>query len=109
MVRRYSAKLKELVSNATTYRLGLDLAATCIAANLPSLYVAEVLGVTRASIHAWFRGGSIRPRKRPKIEAFIKLVEDDTKRGLLPAKTLLDARHYLSDMVGRPIGIKKVD
>jgi len=109
MVRRYSAELKELVGNATTYRLGLDLAATCIAANLPASYVAEVFEVTRASIHVWFRGGTIRPRKRPKIEVFIKLVEDDMERGLLPAKTLLDARHYLSDMVGRPIGIKELD
>lgn len=106
MVRRYSTELKNLVGNATTYRLGLDLAATCIAANLPASYVAEVFEVTRATVHVWFRGGAIRPRKRPKIETFIKLVEDDTQRGLLPAKTLLDARHYLSDMIGRDVGTK---
>ena len=109
MVRRYSAELVELVENATTYRLGLDLAATCIAANLPAMYVAEVLEVSRYTIHTWFRGGAIRPRKRARIETFIKLVEEDMQRGLLPVKTLRDARHYLGDMVGRPIASKESD
>lgn len=109
MPQTYSAELKELVQNATTYRLGLDLAATCIRANLPAIYIAEVFEVTRMSVHAWFRGGTIRPRKRPKIETFIKLVEEDLEKGLLPARTLRDARAYLGDMVGRPIGSKNSD
>jgi hypothetical protein len=107
MVAKYSTKLIETVRNATAYRLGLDLAATCINANLPAVYVADVLGVTRASIHEWFRGGSIRPSRRDKIETFIRLVEEDTKRGLLPAKNLRDARAYLGDMIGRPVKASK--
>lgn len=109
MVRRYSAELIELVENASTYRLGLDLAATCIKANLPAMYVAEVLEVSRYTVHTWFRGGAIRPRKRARIESFIKLVEEDMQKGLLPVKTLLDARHYLGDMVGRRIASKESD
>jgi hypothetical protein len=109
MVRRYSAELVELVENAPSYKLGLDLAATCIKANLPAVYVAEVLEVSRYTIHTWFRGGAIRPRKRPRIESFIKLVEEDMEKGILPVKNLLDARYYLGDMVGRPIASKESD
>lgn len=109
MVRRYSAELVELVENAPSYKLGLDLAATCIKANLPAMYVAEVLEVSRYTIHTWFRGGAIRPRKRPRIESFIKLVEEDMEKGILPVKNLLDARYYLGDMVGRPIASKESD
>lgn len=107
MVAKYSAKLIETVQNATTYRLGLDLAATCINANLPASYVADALDVTRASIHSWFRGGEIRFSRREKIETFIRLVEEDTQKGLLPAKNLRDARAYLGDMIGRPIKASK--
>ena len=109
MVRRYSAELVEFVEGATTYRLGLDLAATCIKANLPAMYVAEALEVSRYTVHTWFRGGAIRSRKRAKIETFISLVEEDMEKGLLPARTLRDARLYLGDMVGRPIASKESD
>jgi len=107
MVAKYSAELVEAVRNATTYRLGLDLAATCIKANLPAVYVADALEVSRMTVHAWFRGGAIRPSRRGKIETFIRLVEEDTEKGLLPAKNLRDARAYLGDMIGRPIKASK--
>jgi hypothetical protein len=109
MVRRYSAELVELVENTPVYRLGIDLANTCIKANLPAMYVAEVFEVSRYTVHTWFRGGAIRPRKRPRIETFIQLVEEDMQKGLLPAKTLRDARLYLGDMVGREIASKESD
>ena len=84
----------------------MDLANTCIKANLPAIYVAEVFETSRQTIHAWFRGGAIRPKKRRKIEVFIQLVEEDMKKGLLPCKNLRDARAYLRDMIGTPVGQK---
>lgn len=107
MVAKYSKELIDTVQNAGTYRLGFDLAAVCIKANLPAVYVADVLDVTRASIHTWFRGGAIRPSRREKIETFIRLVEEDMEKGLLPAKNLRDARAYLGDMIGRPVKASK--
>ena len=47
--------------------------------------------------------GVIRYAKRAKIEVFIKLVEEDLSKGILPCKNLRDARAYLKDMVGKPI------
>jgi hypothetical protein len=103
MTRPYSPKLLDTVENAGTYRLGLDLANTCIKAGLPAAYIAQVFDTTRMTIHTWFRGGAIRFSKRERIEIFIKLVEEDTRKGLLPCKNLRDARAYLKDMIGRPI------
>lgn len=103
MPRGYSADLLDTVENTRTYKLGLDLANTCIKAGLPATYVAQVFDTTRMTIHSWFRGGAIRPSKRQKIEVFIQLVEEDMKKGILPCKSLRDARAYLKDMVGKPI------
>ena len=103
MSRGYSPELLDLIDNTHVYRLGIDLAKACINANLPAVYVAQVFEVTRATIHTWFRGGAIRPRKRPRIETFISLVEEDLKKGILPCRNLRDAKAYLRDMVGHPI------
>ena len=103
MSRRYSPDLIESVANMEVYRLGMDLAKVCIEANLPAAYVAQVFGTTRMTVHTWFRGGAIRYKKRAKIEVFIQLVEEDIKRGILPANTLSDAMTYLQDMVDSPI------
>lgn len=103
MVSKYSAKLLEAVRGASEYRLGIDLANVCIAGNLPASYVAQVLGVTRMTLHTWFRGGAIRPSKRERINVFIDLVEHDLRQGVLPVKSLAEARAYLQDMTDNPI------
>lgn len=99
----YSAKLVDAVSSEGDMRLGVRLARACVQANLPAAYVAQVLGVSRMSIHRWFRGQPIRSKKSPKINVFIQLLEEDTVKGLLPAKTNEDARLYLQDMADEPI------
>ena len=103
MTRPYSPELKELVVKSKGYKLGIDLGKTCMRANLPATYIAEILDPTRMTIHTWFRGGAIRSSKRRKIEVFIELMEEDFKSGVLPAKTLKEARTYTEDMIGRPI------
>lgn len=107
MARTYSPELVEAVRDPVSYRLGMDLANACIKANLPAVYVAQVFDTSRQTIHAWFRGGAIRPRKRRKIEVFIELLEEDLKKGILPCKNLRDARAYLRDMIGSPIKATK--
>ena len=103
MVSKYSAKLVEAVRGSTQTTLGVELANTCIAANLPASYVAQVLGVTRMSLHTWFRGGSIRPSKRERVNVFIDIVQEDMKKGVLPVQTLAQARAYLGEMSDKPI------
>ena len=105
MSRTYSTDLVDTVKEVGPYRLGIDLADTCIKANFPASYIAQVFDTTRQTIHTWFRGGHIRHKKRAKIETFIQLVEEDFQRGLLPCKNLADARAYLKDRIGRPIKV----
>jgi hypothetical protein len=105
MPRTYSTDFVDTVHDASSYRLGQHLAATCIKANFPAAYVAQVFNTSRQTIYSWFRGSPIRSKKHAKIEVFIQLVEEDLKRGLLPCKNLADARAYLKDMVGHPIKV----
>lgn len=101
MPTKYSTQLVESVLCADKPGLGQELAKVCIEANLPALYVAKVLGVTRMTLHTWFRGGNIRQAKKERINLFIDLVEEDTRKGVLPAPTFKAAKEYLTT-IGTP-------
>jgi hypothetical protein len=98
MPTKYSTDLVESVLGAEKPGLGQELAKVCIEANLPAVYVAKVLGVTRMTLHTWFRGGNIRQAKKERINLFIDLIDEDTRKGVLPAKTFKDAKEYLKAM-----------
>jgi hypothetical protein len=51
------------------------------------------------ALHTWFRGGPIRPKRLRTVDAFIGLVEKDTKAGVLPARNLKEAKAYIEDML----------
>lgn len=99
----YSSDFVNAVQTAPVRGLGQELALACIDANLPAAYVAQVLGVTRMTLHTWFRGGEIRQKRHWKIDVFMKLVKEDMSRGILPAKTLREARSYLQEMCDEPL------
>ena len=65
--------------------------------------MSNVLDVSKTTVYAWFRGQYIREQKRKTVEAFIALIQKDMEVGVLPAKTALDAKMYLSNMVGKPV------
>ena len=105
MPRPYSTKflsrLDEVVNDH--YRVGLRLAKFCVRANLPAKYVAAALEVSRATIHNWFRGAILRGKNEDMALAFINLVEKDLADGVLPAKSIRDAKAYIEDMIGKQI------
>lgn len=103
MPTSYGEALVAYVHNATVRGLGTELAALCIAGNLPAVYVSQVLGVTRMSLHTWFRGGPIRKGKHAKINAFMTIVRKDLINGRLPVKTIREARSYLQPMCSGPL------
>jgi hypothetical protein len=72
----------------------------CVEANLPAAYVAKVLETSRTTVYSWFRGQGIREERRARVETFIDLVEKDMEGGVLPAQTILDAKHYLRELSG---------
>ena len=103
MPSKYSAELVLSVCNAPKRTLGQDLAMICIAANLPAVYVSQVLGVSRMTLHTWFRGGEVREKKHSKIQTFMRIVKGDFDAGRLPVKTVREARSYLQTMCSEPL------
>lgn len=103
MPSKYSAELVLSVCNAPKRTLGQELAMICIAANLPAVYVSQILGVSRMTLHTWFRGGEVRERKQSKIMTFMRIVKGDIDTGRLPVKTVREARSYLQTMSSEPL------
>lgn len=101
MSRTYSEAFLIELHKANPNRSGTALALACVKANLPSKFVAEALEVSRMTVFTWFRGGHIRHKNLLKIETLTDLIESDTAKGVLPAKTVKEAKAYLEDMVGR--------
>lgn len=83
--------------------LGVSLAKLCIKANLPVYYLSAMLGVSRMTLHTWFRGGRMKPSRESKIRGFMNLIEDDLQAGILPKKTLDETKKYAESFLGKPI------
>ena len=103
MARPYGLELLQALDNELDGRLGTELARVCIRANLPTQYLATIFGVSRMTIHSWFRGKPIRHKNLLRIETFTDLVESDTAKGILPAQNMAKAKIYLEEMIGRKI------
>lgn len=103
MPRNYGEKFLRELSEADPGSTGVKLGRLCVDANLPAVYVARALEVSRMTVYSWFRGRGVNERNSKSINAFMSLVEEDMKSGRLPAKDLKDAKRYLSDMVGVPL------
>ncbi len=99
MPRSYSNRFLLTLSKPDAITTGQILAKTCVEANLPASHVCKVFGISRMALHTWFRGGPIRPKRLRTVDAFIGLVEKDTKVGILPARNLKEAKAYIEDML----------
>lgn len=98
MARPYGLELLQALDNEMDGRLGTELARVCVRANLPTQHLASVFGVSRMTIHSWFRGKPIRSARHGAIESFMNKVEDDIKTGILPAINLKKAKVYLAQV-----------
>ena len=103
MPRTYSDKLLIQLQQADRSLLGIRLARLCVEANLPVAYVAPALEVSRNTVHSWFRGRVMHEHKRKIVEAFMYLVEQDMRNGILPASNLKKAKTYVEGMLGQKI------
>ena len=101
MSRTYSEAFLIELHKANPNRAGTALALACVKANLPAKFIAETLEVSRMTVFSWFRGNPIRHKNLLKVETLTDLIESDTAKGKLPAKTVKEAKAYLEDMVGR--------
>jgi len=103
MARTYSDKFLIAMNQADPYRPGVALARACVEANLPAKYVAAALGVTRMTVYSWFRGKPIRDKNQRVVEVFTEIVEGDIVKGLLPAKSTIEAKQYIESVLGEPL------
>jgi hypothetical protein len=101
MSRPYSKTFIEELHECDPDITGTALALACVRANLPANYVAKALEVSRMTIFSWFRGKPLRHKNLLKVRAFTNLVENDLSMGMLPVKTVKQAKEYLQEMVGR--------
>ena len=100
MPRTYSAKLiKDLEGKTVKDGLQILLAKKCIKAKIPALHVAKLLGVSRMTIHLWFRGGEVNPSRAPMIEALIRIIDEDINKGVLPLKSYKDSIKYYESLI----------
>jgi len=99
MPRSYGEGLLLSLNRLDENNLGARLAKVCIEAKLPAVHVAKVFGVSRMTVHAWFRGGEIRSTRRGLVESFISLVIKDIEEERLPAANIADAKAYLAAVV----------
>lgn len=79
--------------------LGIVLARACVKANIPLKLVAKLFGVSRMTVHTWFRGGPIRPGRTQLVYALLKIIEEDTARGILPLADFKSARAYVNELL----------
>lgn len=100
MSRSYSHRMLVSLQQADGDRLGVRLGRLCVEANLPASYVAKALETSRISLYNWFKGKGIREDKRKVIEAFMDLVQQDMKSGVLPAQNTFTAKFYIESMIG---------
>lgn len=100
MPRSYSDKFIMELSKIDSDHIGVQLGKLCVEANIPATYVAVALETSRMSVHSWFRGQEIRKSKHKLISAFMNLVKQDMRQGRLPAKSHIDAKDYIEEMLG---------
>jgi len=103
MPRTYGEKFLQGLADGNPGSTGVRLGRLCVDLNLPAAYVAAALGVSKMTVYGWFRGRGVSEKKSRTVEAFIALVEEDTRNGVLPAKNLKDAKSYVEAMIGIPI------
>jgi len=98
MARPYSTKFLVGLSQADPERVGVQLAQVCVDAHLPAASIAAFFGVSRMSVHKWFRGQYIREEKCIKIQRLIAQIKEDLESANLPADNIKSAKEYLTSV-----------
>ena len=98
MPKSYSPEYVRAIHSVGLHdNLGVQLARACIKANLPIIAVSKLLGVSRMTVHTWFRGGDMRDKSAEMVKTLLKVIEADTARGVLPLAGFKEARAYVRE------------
>lgn len=99
MAKHYSEKYLLRLNGLNHKRLGVQFGKAAVKANLPPSMIADVLGVSRMSIHNWFRGEPIRSKNIEKIEKLIDILDQYIEAGELPVSSTIDAKKFIDTKV----------
>lgn len=100
MARGYGAK-KLALAQYEGDNLGMKLGSAAVRANIPMVYLAWVMDVSRITIYEWFNGGNIRKDLQGRVQQLTSVLELDLREGmLLPVKNLKAAKKYVEEMTG---------
>ena len=103
MPKSYSPEyVKMLNAVVMADNLGIVLAKACVKSNLPLKLVAKALGVSRMTVHTWFRGGEIQSGRKLLVITFLKVIEEDTAKGVLPLADFKSAKEYIHELNKEP-------
>lgn len=94
MPRNYSEKFLIAVNKLDEESIGVKLAKACVAANLPAQYVANAMGVSRMTIHSWFRGKPIRDKNSKRAKMLIQFIDLALMENVLPATSMISAKQF---------------
>jgi len=98
--KSYSPEYIDAINKVEMYdNLGIALARACVKANIPLKLVARVFGVSRMTVHTWFRGGPIRSGRLPLVNSFLSIIEQDTAKGVLPLADFQAAKKYITELL----------
>lgn len=105
MPKKYSKPFLIKLHNLDEDRPGVLLAKACVNADLPIIEIAKVFGVSRMTVHSWFRGSPIRDKNVTKIKRFLKALEEAWTSQLenhteeLPISSIKQARAFLENKI----------
>lgn len=97
MSRTYSERFLVEMHQADPERFGIKLAKACVKANVPALYVAEIIGVSRMTVYSWFRGKPLRDKNTQVAKRLYDIIEEDLAEGKLPASSLYFAKQFVKE------------
>lgn len=110
MPKKYSPEFLVELNSLDEEKLGVQLAKACVGADLPIIEVAKVFGVSRMTIHSWFRGSPIREKNQVKIKKFLRALEEAWQAQLhhdseaLPITDLKQVRPFLETNIIPKLG-----
>lgn len=99
MAKHYSEKYLLSLNSLNEKRLGVQFGKRCVKANLPPGMVADLLGVSRMSVHSWFRGGPVRNKTIDRIEKLMDIIDEYLEAGELPVSSTIDAKKFIDAKV----------
>ena len=99
MAKSYSEKYLLSLNGLNQKRLGVQFGKLCVKANLPPGMIADLVGVSRMSVHSWFRGGPIRNKTIDRIEKLMDIINDNLEAGELPVSNSIHAEEFINTKV----------